>query len=262
MARKKETVRRVLLGLLFVLPAGLAEAAGESPWEELFQDAGITVWQREVPDSSMMEFRGRGIVRAPIKKLMAVLRDDSRKTEWMKNCIDARAVAHKGVNRGIFYNRTASPAFFISDRDVVIEGTSTMYPREQRIRIEFWNTTHPNAPEVPGVVRMPEIRGYWDLIEVAPGQIDATYQVQADAGGILPMWLVNWVNRKLPFHTINDLRAQVKKDGYDHVMGITDVAYDWDAWDRNQPTLAADSGPAATPAPLRAGTATRTSAAP
>jgi len=247
---------RLPLALLLLVSAP-AVASADEPWDEQFTEEGITVWSRDIPDSPLVEFRGRGIIEADIKRLMTVVRDDERKTEWMKNCIDARSVALKSATHGIFYNRTKSPAFFIDDRDVVIEGLSKMYPKEQRFRIDFWAVTHPHAPEVPGVVRMPELRGYWDFVLVAPGKVEATYQVRADAGGMVPMWVVNWVNRKLPFHTINDLRAQVKKDGYDHLYGMVELIYDWDAWSQYTPTLAADSGPPlAAPAPVTAETAT------
>lgn len=243
----------VVLALGALAPPASAEKAAEAEWEELFEDAGITVWQREIPNSSLVEFRGRGIIESPIEKILAVLRNDTRKTEWMKNCVDARTIVLKSASKGIIYNRTGSPAFFISDRDIVLEGSTKAYPKKKRIRIDFWKTTHDNAPEISGVVRMPHLEGHWELIELAPGKIDATYQVQADPGGMIPTWMVNWVNKKLPFHTVYNLRSQVKKDGYDKEMAMVEMAFDWDAWYGRT----TEAMPAVAPAPPPTVTATQ-----
>jgi len=66
----------IALSLVLVGPAVAAP-----PWEQISDDDGIVVWQREVPETSLVEFRGRGLVKAPLKKILAVLRDQKRKTE-------------------------------------------------------------------------------------------------------------------------------------------------------------------------------------
>ncbi len=242
-------------------------AAEDGPeWEELFQEEGITVWQREIPDSSLVEFRGRGVIEGDIRKILAVLRNDTRKTEWMQNCVDARTVMLRSASSGIVYNRTGSPAFFISDRDIVLDGKTRLWPEKKKVLIEFTKTEHKNAPEIDGVVRMPHLQGYWKLIETSPGKIDATYQVQADPGGMIPAWIVNWVNKKLPYNTIKNLREQIKKDGYDKEMNMVLMAFDWDQWEGKQaaavPAEAAPAEvvPAAAPAPAIEETSTSTHA--
>jgi hypothetical protein len=78
---------------------------------------------------------------------------------------------------------------------------------------------------------MPTLRGHWKLRQVSADTSELEYQVQADPGGALPKWLVNWVNRKLPFHTIKNLRKQVKRPGYGAFESEILTAFDWSGMD-------------------------------
>jgi hypothetical protein len=229
-----------------------AEAPKAGPWEALFEDEGIAVWRREVPGTSLVEFRGRGLVEAPLFRVLSVIRDDSRKPEWMKSCVGAQTIQFKGKGRAVVYNRTGSPAFFISDRDVVLDAKTVVHSGQRLVHIPFSNTEHPRMPPIDGVVRMPKLEGHWKLRQKGPTSIEVEYQVRADPGGSLPKWLVNWVNQKLPFHTIANLRLQVNKPGYDSIDAIVAGSFDWSGFD--VPGAAPAAAPTAAP--------TKTSTAP
>lgn len=220
----KRTLASSALGLLFLLTAPSARA---QEWEELYQEKGITVWQREVKGTSFVEFRGRGMVEASIRDLAAVIRDNNKKTEWMHHCAEDFAIQYLGPLHIITYNRTASPVFFISDRDVVLDVKATLKPEAKSILIEFRQTKHPRVPERDGVVRMPRLTGYWLLEAKSPTQTELTYQVAADPGGALPAWLVNAVSKDMPLRTIDNVRAQIGKPGYKQQYLVLDQVIDW-----------------------------------
>ncbi len=213
--------------LLLLLIPGAARA---QEWEELFEEKGVTVWSREVKGTSFVEFRGRGMVDASIRDLAAVIRDNNKKTEWMHQCAEDFAIQYRAPLHIITYNRTASPVFFISDRDVVLDVRAKVKPEEKSILIEFRNTKHPKMPDRDGVVRMPRLTGYWLLEAKSPTTTELTYQVAADPGGALPAWLVNMVSKNIPFHTIDNVRGQIGKPGYKQQYLVLDQTIDWAAF--------------------------------
>ena len=229
------------LTLAALLAPSIAMADDGPAWEELFVDEGITVWRRDIPGTSLVEFRGRGIVNAPMLKVAAVIRDDDRKPQWMKNCVGAATIEYGKGPAAVVYNRTGSPAFFISDRDIVLNATTKMHPKDKLLRVDFWKTEHDKMPPIEGVVRMPQLKGHWGLRQVDANTTDLTYQVQADPGGSIPTWLVNWVNKKLPFHTIANMRTQVKADGYDKHERILAVTLDWSGFSLPDEKVAQES---------------------
>jgi hypothetical protein len=219
------TGRALVLSALCLLGTSTARAQS---WEEISNDDGITVWQREVPNTSFVEFRAKTTIQASIVALTAVLRDNDRKTEWLQNCSANTVIQWHGSDRAIIYNRTQSPAFFISDRDVVMDIKARLIPEERAMHISAEATKHPKGPEIEGVVRIPRLSGYWHLVYKAPQLTEVTYQMQVDPGGSLPAWLVNWASKSIPGGTLVRLRDQVKKPIYEKDLAIVEGMYDWD----------------------------------
>lgn len=231
------------VGLGVVLAAAPAIAAD---WEFLFEDEGIKVWRRQVEGSDFVAFRGRGLVKAPILKVAAVIRDADRETEWMENCAAARTVRFLSATDAIVYNRTGSPVPLISDRDTVLKTWTEVVPDKKTVWVRFEQTKDAAAPVVDGVVRMPVLKGHWRMVQKGAYSTELEYQVQADPGGALPAWLVNLVSKKMPFHTVRRLREQVTKSGYESHQNILSVAIDWSAFDAppTQPTIGPAPGAA------------------
>ena len=200
-------------------------------WEVLFEEEGIKVWKKEIEGSDFVAFRGRGVIKANIIEVAAVIRDASRNTEWMKNCVDAKTVRLLTAVDAIAYNRTGSPVPLISDRDTVLKVETKVARDKKMIWVVFNQIEDPKAPVIDGVVRMPVLKGHWRLRQISTNETELEYQVQADPGGALPAWLVNLVSRKMPYHTVLNMRTQVKKRGYDSHQNILAAAVDWSGFE-------------------------------
>jgi hypothetical protein len=205
----------------------LAAPARAADWEQISSDDGIVVWQRKVEGTSLVEFRGRGKVHVDFRKILAVLHDTRRKTEWLDSCVEFRRLELQGPGSSVVYHRTGSSFPLVSDRDVVLQSSVDVWRDKKQIRVEAVSTEHPAAPPVDGVVRMPNLKASWLLIAHGPSETEVTYQVQADPGGSLPAWVVNLVAKKIPFKTIGNLRRQVQKPGYDAELAYVNSAFDW-----------------------------------
>lgn len=216
------------LGTILALIAVAAPArASEAKWEELSNEDGIVVWSREVPGTSLVEFRGRGLVKSPIKHLIAILRDQDRKTEWMANCVGNHAIEYLPGNKMVIYNRVGSPAPLVDDRDTVLQTEARFDVAARTVELSFQETKHPKMPAVEDVVRMPKTRGFWRLEYKDPNLTMVTYQVQADPGGSIPQWVVNWASKGLPRKTLEGLRVQATKGGYESQHAFLEAAFDW-----------------------------------
>jgi hypothetical protein len=199
--------------LLVVSARALADGPG--PWKFVRDDDGIVVYRRTVEGSSLDEARANGVVEAPLAAVLAVLEDADRGTEWMAHCVGAKIVERIDDHTRIVYNRTHLP-WPLADRDALVRGTRTFAAHE--VRVEFTSTEDSRMPPVRGVTRMSVLRGRWILTPERKGQATRVeYQVLADPGGALPGWIVNWFSKSLPYETIENLRAQVKRRRYPEV---------------------------------------------
>lgn len=189
-------------------------ATGLGPWELVRDDDGIVVHRRTVAGSKLHEFRGVGLVQAPLASVLAVLNDAPRRTEWMKEAVANERIEQLGPYGEIFYSRTGAP-WPVSDRDVVNLARTTFDPAAHQVRVEFNSVTHPAWPPQKGVVRMPSLHGHWTMTPEHGGAwTRIEYQLHADPGGLLPQWIVDMVSRKIPHDTIVGVREQVKRRHY------------------------------------------------
>ncbi len=202
--------------LLLVSPAVRAEPA-VGPWEHVRTDEGITVHRRKVQGFDLHEFRGRGVIEAPMSKVLGVLSDSGRRPMWMERCVRAWSVEKISETSQVEYNRTKG-TWPVSDRDVVVVGRTSFDVARREVRVDFRNTTSSKVPEQDGAVRIPYLRGHWILQPRDGGRSTfIEYQAHADPGGSIPTFIVNLVSRTLPFKTLVGLREQVKRTQYPEI---------------------------------------------
>jgi hypothetical protein len=207
---------RVVAALILTVGASAARAADNvGPWERVSDQDGIVVERRAVGGSNLKEFVGRGVIDAPIARVLAVIRDANRRGEWMPNCGSSYLIEENMETRvQVAYHRTKAP-WPVSDRDSVNRAEMVVEPDKHRVYLPFESIAHSKIPPVKGVVRMPSLRGHWILVPIDGGKATrAEYQVFANPGGILPDWVANLASKKLPRDTIAGLRRQVKKAEY------------------------------------------------
>jgi hypothetical protein len=204
------------LGLfVLVAPAAAQSSPGATPavgpWEPVRSDAGIVVHRRKVAGSPLHEFRGVGVVEAPLAAILGVLNDAEHRVEWMKEAAANVRVQRTGAYSEIFYSRTKAP-WPVSDRDVVNIARTTFDARARAVRVTFHSVTHPAWPPQKGVVRMPSLHGHWTMWPVQGGAwTRIEYQLHADPGGLLPTPIVNLVSRQIPHNTLTGMRRQVQR---------------------------------------------------
>jgi len=236
---------RASLFLTLALAAPVAWA--QNAWEPLYDEDGIKVWRKEVPNSDFVAFRGIGKIRAPLLNVAAVIHTADREEEWMANCSEARVLGYTGRVDAYVYHRVGSPAPFVADRDTVLKTKTQLMAAEKSLKIEFENTVLEKMGPVEDVVRMPTLKGHWILKQVDTYTTEVEYQVQADPGGALPAWLVNLVSKKLPLETLKGLRRQVEKSGYESSRAHLERSLDWTGFDF--PATEATVGPGAETTP-------------
>ena len=201
-------------------------------WEEVLNKKSVTVWRSEVPGSPLVKFRGvTHIKEASIKKIITVVTDLKRRTEWQSRCRTAHRIQEMAPDNIIGYYRLIGP-FMVSDRDVVFDAVIYAVPEERTIQIDFKQTDHLAAPVKDGVVRMPMLQGYWRFHYLDATTTEVTYEVHADPGGWVPTWIVNRASKNLPFHSLNGLQSQVAASGYEENLRWVEKSIDWHSFER------------------------------
>ena len=87
------SLRRVASLMLFLIFPALATASEPqvTTWKEIADEEGIQVFQRKVPGTSFVSFRGVGVMSSDIYDVYSVIFDIKNKTKLLSNCAKVRA---------------------------------------------------------------------------------------------------------------------------------------------------------------------------
>ena len=203
-------ILRFLLTIAILYPMTLM-AKELHPWEEVSQEDGINVWQRDIPDTSLVAFKGQALLELSIRDIFTVLYDSDHKLELLDKTVEYRLMEIHSKTEFTIYNHIGSPFLLVSDRDVVLRTNIFFNAKAHTIHTPFWNVPHEDMPPRDGIERMEKCKGSWTLEHKGPNKTLVTYEVEADPGGWLPMWVVNIANKQLPHRTISNMRRQAKK---------------------------------------------------
>src|SRR4051812_35804941 len=94
-------------------------------WEEVSRSDDITLYRKEVPDSPVLAYKAKAKLDAPLAKVISVVRDTPRLSEWSYRVKDAAILEQVSPTERIEYLHAGAP-WPVKDRDAVY-----------RSRIEF-----------------------------------------------------------------------------------------------------------------------------
>lgn len=191
-------------------PASAQSAEAAGTWEKIRHEDGIAVYRKDVPNSSVVAFRGVGVVDAPILRVASVLADGARQPEWMDSVAEVRELERSGPAEGVVYTLVKTP-FPLTNRDFVTRIKASIDKPQKKYVLRMQATTHPKAPET-SAVRGQILNSSFELVSIEGGQkTKIVAEIHADPRGAVPKWVVNMFQKDWPHNTISGLRKQVKK---------------------------------------------------
>ncbi len=201
--------RRRAAWLSIILLALLANPGHASEWQSVLNTSdGIQIFEKEAGDGGLIEFRGNGIVEAPLLLVATVIFDTNRRQEWIKGLAESRILRLDGNDDYIEYDHIDMPIFF-EDRDFV-----------SRIQIHFDRSGkelvfHYQPSDDSSAPRTQFIRGEMLKMTFHLSSIDRDTKTRVDAEflcdpkGWIPKWLVNFFLKDWPKVTFRNLRKEV-----------------------------------------------------
>jgi hypothetical protein len=177
-------------------------------WDLRKESEGIKVYTREIEGSNVQEFKGEVIAKSNMGSILAVIDSVSEYPKWMYECTYAERV--KKINResGYTYNVLKSP-WPVSDRDVCTYYKVSQDTLTKVITISLKGVKD-YVPLKTGIVRIPSLNGFWQLIPVAKGVTKIVYQVHCESGGYVPAAIVNLYITDTPYYNLLNLKNIVE----------------------------------------------------
>ena len=149
------------------------------------------------------------IVQASIEVVNSHMSALEDQTKWMYDRKLTRVLDRPDDRSSIVYSITNAP-WPVKDRDVVISFAYSENNTEDFTRIDVVNVDG-YYPVDKDMVRVPYLKGYWELTRLDDNSTKIVFMNAATPGGDIPDWLADSFVLDMPYHSLNNFRDLLKK---------------------------------------------------
>ncbi len=184
-------------------------SAGEE-WSLSKDKEGIKVYTRKYADYNYKEYKGITTIKGSVDEVITILKDVSGYDNWSYNCVSNSTKMLKEDNLAQeYYIYMEIKAPIVANRDAVSVYKFNPKARDGSVLVEFWGDAD-YIPKKDGLVRVPELKGFWKLIPVEGGKVKIIHQAFSHPGGNPPAGLVNNASISAPFSMLQKIRDIVE----------------------------------------------------
>jgi hypothetical protein len=178
---------KTLVAIAVLAGASSVARAGSSPaWRLDGVYDGVRVDRRDVPGSSFDELRLSVVSSSGLQRLCDAIYPTRLSTK-PERPIKKQVLLRETPTERWTYEQVSVPV--ASDRDYVMHVKREQPASSGHCSVAFQTEEDPAHPPVPGLVRIPVIRGHWDVFPVAPGKLSVQYRIFDEPGGGVPAFL-------------------------------------------------------------------------
>ncbi|MCX6128216.1 MAG: hypothetical protein NTX25_04025 [Proteobacteria bacterium] len=194
--------------LLSILLVSMKAHAQE--WHIESDEAGIKVLSRQEEGSSVVSFRGEGSIAFPIEQVYKVLVNPNDYHLWMPLVKGSRVLEERSAIDKIVYIHIGMPwpvrdRYFINFGQVIDLGSES-----KRIEIKSLEHIFRDENKVLGWT-------HHSYFQIKPGadrnSSSLIVELNQDPRGIIPKWMVNWVQSSWPRLFFKNLKSFLERPG-------------------------------------------------
>jgi hypothetical protein len=188
-------------------------------WRKVRDLNGIQVFMKHRDNSKIKSFLATTIMDVPDPySIAAVIEDFDAAPEWMHMISEVTELERISDNKRDVRFETRLP-WPVSDRDAAVHATVTQNPENYDIEILMLQD-YDLLPEMPGYVRMPEIRGVIRTKMLSGQRMGFEMEFLLDPGGYIPPWMSNVILKDISYHTLKKLRKILLKEKYQNQRSV------------------------------------------
>ncbi|MFA0196533.1 START domain-containing protein [Vibrio artabrorum] len=194
----------VIFFALLISP--FAFSSSELPWVFVKSEAGIIIHKRAHREG-LVEIRAQMQTPTTYSGFLSLLEDSQNVPNWVDNVSESRVLRQISATENIVYTLFKAP-WPARDRDMVTYSKYTIENDQFILSIKDASTY---LPREPGYIRIYNVKALWTLQPLNNSNTYITYTAYANAGGILPNWLMNKLSISSALNTFKRLREQLPK---------------------------------------------------
>lgn len=208
-------MKRFLLFIILFLVSffSITAFSQNSGWKLIYEGkedkATVQIYTREIPGSPYKEFKGVSYSDIPFDVALKVIQDYQNYHKWYGMCNALYTINVRNPKDLDMYFVLDLPV--VTDRDVIVKVESGWDENKGKAWVNMSSINTSEYKKDSELVRMTSLKGRWDIIKKDDNHVEVIYQVHAELGGSLPVWIVNIAAKDQPLKTLKGVYKYSKK---------------------------------------------------
>lgn len=195
----------ILIILLFYNHTSNANSR-EINWVKINDKENVQVYSTDVIGSDILKIKTQVEINASIKEVQSILDNVKHRKNWIPYLKDSVIIDTLSNTEKVEYSFFSAP-WPATDRDFVYKLTQTLH-NESKIIYYMTSTTHHMKPDNDDLIRAELMESTYILSAISPQKTRVELIFHADPKGWLPNWIINIIQRVLPYLILRNLRYQ------------------------------------------------------
>ena len=183
-------------------------------WKKINDKENVSVYSTEVHGSDILKIKAQTIIDASISHVQAILNNVEHRSSWIPYLQKCIIIEKLSDTENVEYSLFSAP-WPASDRDFVYKITQVLNSESTAI-YHMTSTQHAHKPEHNNRIRADLMESTYTLTALSTNKTQVELIYHADPKGWLPNWIINIIQRILPYLILRNLHDEATKAGHMH----------------------------------------------
>jgi len=177
-------------------------------WRQVTNDKGIQVYTIDIPNTDIVKAKAIAEIKVPLIRVRDELDDIANRHQWVPFLKQSKLIVMNSATKRIEYSLFAAP-WPASNRDFVYSLELVKESSDQLVFKMHSVKTH-MMPENKKHIRGEIFESIYTLTKINENLTRVELSYHADPKGWLPSWIVNIIQRVLPYKILRNLRQRLE----------------------------------------------------
>lgn len=177
-------------------------------WQQVSDDNGIQVYTIDLPNTNIVKAKAIVQIKSSLIRIRQELDDIDSRHEWVPFLKHSKLIIVKSSTQRLEYSLFSAP-WPASNRDFVYSLELVNESADQLI-YEMRSVKTEAMPENENYIRGEIFESVYTLTKINENLTQVELSYHADPKGWLPSWLVNIIQRVLPYKILRNLRQRLE----------------------------------------------------
>ncbi|MCB9060215.1 MAG: hypothetical protein H6622_01675 [Halobacteriovoraceae bacterium] len=183
-------------------------------WEKVYSKDRIEVYSQKTDQSKLLAFKAIGLIKGDTGQMMEILRNVEDSHTWMPNLIDKKTIKNISDFEAITYSVNNMP-WPLKDREMIHHNKLTINYKRKFLEVDVHSVEYETDMSSDKNIRA---FMHFGRTLVRPSKTDGYTEVElivlVEPMGLIPSWLVNFVQKDLPFEFLKALEKKAQHSNY------------------------------------------------